>query len=557
MTVSISERLSPLYEGNGLNTRFDFTFRVFDQEDASGISVKYRDGVDFISLDESLYLITVNEDNMGGFVTFHTPPLVSFEFYISGETPVDQLLDITNYDNFYPEALEKALDKLTSILQEWFNLLGFETTSRKLNDQKYDELAIARENELRSYLEAIINNLFVGEPLLPLGAQYIVDGALNQKQINAFQLLVNDSKADKYGFRWSPGGTGSTTAINTILGYSGNGIAPGIRGAHVQQGSQFNENIIGGDPATIGLAQPNLIDYTQTFNAHYALIFGYDNVCNALAGMNAGYHCYIAADATHGAIWGGSYHKILDGDYSAIIGGTKNVIDFTGLNGNFGAYSAIFAGNENVIRARMSTILSGIKNRIGQLGANNEFSGISNSNLSTIDGNYASVISGNECKATRDYSHASGKYAVSNSVGERAFSTGRFLTTGDSGQSILHLLRQTTNATTAQLLCSDVDSPVITPMGIYTSLLVRAFITGYNVTDNTTCAFEITAQLSRGDMFTNVVLNAHTVNPIFNPNSFTVAIVPSTTLYQVRVTGAVGKTVNWTCRLETVWARNI
>ena len=85
MTVSISERLSPLYEGNGINTRFDFTFRVFDQEDANGVSVKHQVGADFENIDESLYSVTINPDNLGGYITFLTAPEVGFEFYIAGK----------------------------------------------------------------------------------------------------------------------------------------------------------------------------------------------------------------------------------------------------------------------------------------------------------------------------------------------------------------------------------------------------------------------------------------------------------------------------------------
>ena len=92
MTVSVSERLSPLYEGNGSNTRFDFTFRVFNQEDATGVSIKHQVGADFENVDENLYTVTLNEDNLGGYVTFLSAPVVGFQFYIAGETPVDQAL---------------------------------------------------------------------------------------------------------------------------------------------------------------------------------------------------------------------------------------------------------------------------------------------------------------------------------------------------------------------------------------------------------------------------------------------------------------------------------
>ncbi|WP_213063627.1 hypothetical protein [Acinetobacter baumannii] len=199
MTVSISERLSPLYEGNGTNTRFDFTFRVFDQEDASGVSVKHQVDADFENIDESLYTVVINEDNLGGYITFYSPPNNGFEFYIAGETPVDQQLDITNYDNFYPDAIERSLDKLTAILQEWAHSLALEKISR---EKALELLNIAIQEQIREQgvaldqLEDYYNYLMqrLAQIAVDKGwdASFVVDGDKNQKQINAEQQVVND-----------------------------------------------------------------------------------------------------------------------------------------------------------------------------------------------------------------------------------------------------------------------------------------------------------------------------------------------------------------------------
>lgn len=184
MTVSISERLSPLYEGNGINTRFDFTFRVFDQEDATGISVKYQVGTDFIIFDESLYDVTINEDNLGGYVTFKTPPIVGFNFYVVGETPVDQLLDITNYDNFYPDAIERSLDKLTAILQEWKHLIGFETQSRTLAVSNVDNQSQERDQQIKNYTDQMIA-LITGSPTFSgVTTEFVTQNGISQQNIN-------------------------------------------------------------------------------------------------------------------------------------------------------------------------------------------------------------------------------------------------------------------------------------------------------------------------------------------------------------------------------------
>ncbi len=156
MTVQVADRLSQLYVGNGINTRFDFTFRVFDQEDETGVAVRIKIGNDFEFLDESKYAVTINQDNLGGYITFTEAPDNKTFFYIAGKTPVDQLLDITNYDNFYPDAIERALDKLTAILQEWKHLVDFETQARILADLQYDQLSILRDQELKAYIDGLI-----------------------------------------------------------------------------------------------------------------------------------------------------------------------------------------------------------------------------------------------------------------------------------------------------------------------------------------------------------------------------------------------------------------
>ncbi|HHE4713868.1 hypothetical protein ACRVDF_10915, partial [Acinetobacter baumannii] len=194
MTVQVSDRLSQLYVGNGINTRFDFTFRAFEQEDETGIGVRVKVGNDFEFIDESEYAVTLNPDNLGGYVTFVEPPSAVTFFYIAGKTPVDQLLDITNYDNFYPDAIERALDKLTAILQEWKHLVDFETQARNLADIDYDELAKQREADLKSYIDGIASAV-IGNPVIGLPSKYVVEeNGRTQREINNQYLHLTDFK---------------------------------------------------------------------------------------------------------------------------------------------------------------------------------------------------------------------------------------------------------------------------------------------------------------------------------------------------------------------------
>lgn len=200
MTVQVSDRLSQLYVGNGVNTRFDFMFRAYEQEDETGVGVRIKVGNEFEFIDESEYTVTTNPDNMGGYVTFVNPPSAETFFYIAGKTPVDQLLDITNYDNFYPDALERALDKITAILQEWNHLVDFETKARILADIAYDDLAKEREADLKAYIDGIASSI-IGQPVVGLPAHFVIDGEKSQKEINNQTIRTIKSVSDLINIR--------------------------------------------------------------------------------------------------------------------------------------------------------------------------------------------------------------------------------------------------------------------------------------------------------------------------------------------------------------------
>ena len=224
MTIPVSNRLSQLYVGNGVNTRFDFTFRAFGQEDETGIAVRVKDSNGFEFIDSDLYSVNVNQDGVGGYITFTNPPSASTYFYIIGNTSVDQLLDITNYDNFYPDAIERALDKITAILQERNSLLDLEVQARTLADINYDLLAQARETDLKNYIDTIVANI-TDAPLAESQFVTYVD-SVNElpsllkwngrvayvKNISHFEY--NES-TDDWVLKVTPiesGGTGGTTA---------------------------------------------------------------------------------------------------------------------------------------------------------------------------------------------------------------------------------------------------------------------------------------------------------------------------------------------------------
>ncbi|ENW78232.1 hypothetical protein F909_03918 [Acinetobacter sp. ANC 3929] len=193
MTVSTSTRLSDLYVGNNVNTNFSFTFRVFKQEGEDGISVRLKTENGFTTLDKALYNVVLNTDNLGGQVVFKAPPSQIDFFYIAGTTPADQQLDITNYDNFYPDAIEIALDKLTAILQEWSTLLTQETQARQIKDDLLEQY-------IKDYVDSVlqINNPEAITSILADIVKTNVGGnPYNQQEFNEFLLeFVNTRYPD-------------------------------------------------------------------------------------------------------------------------------------------------------------------------------------------------------------------------------------------------------------------------------------------------------------------------------------------------------------------------
>lgn len=205
-----------------------------------------------------------------------------------------------------------------------------------------------------------------------------------------FPLLKDRFINTEKVFRWKKGGTvGSEHVVNVIEGYEGNDVAPATRGATISGGGGIGQgNVIGGftHTAVPGNIEENVIDPSVT-NAHYAVIAGgYNSVNNALAGVLTGFHCVIEKEATHGTISGGSVHKILDGDYSTISGGTGHTIDVK----DGGAYATIAGGHTNKITGKMASIGGGWKND-----AAGELSSISGGQLNKIESSaYAGNISG-------------------------------------------------------------------------------------------------------------------------------------------------------------------
>ena len=116
MTISTTEsRIS--YNGNGVTTVFAFPYRFLANGDLVVLSVSAA-GVETVKTITTHYTITGAGDDAGGSVTMLVAPASGTRLVIYRDTEVVQETDYISGDSFPAESHERALDRLTMILQE-------------------------------------------------------------------------------------------------------------------------------------------------------------------------------------------------------------------------------------------------------------------------------------------------------------------------------------------------------------------------------------------------------------------------------------------------------
>lgn len=132
--------------------------------------------------------------------------------------------------------------------------------------------------------------------------------------------------------------------------------------------------------------------YTPGVAEVAAILAGYGNVCNSLAGMIASQHSMLYTGADHSSIFGGSLHTIYDNtDYAAIVGGTNCRIQERGLYA--GIYNSdsclIETGPSDAEAGFRATIIGSASSTVG--GRNGVMLG---SVACTIQATYGSIFTG-------------------------------------------------------------------------------------------------------------------------------------------------------------------
>lgn len=117
MTIASAVAKSGPYNGNGSQTVFAYTFKVFS---ASELQVVLR-SAGGIETDQTLaahYTVSGVDNDAGGNVTMVTAPPTGATLTIVRNVPFVQLTDLRNQGGFYPEVHERVFDRLTQQTQQ-------------------------------------------------------------------------------------------------------------------------------------------------------------------------------------------------------------------------------------------------------------------------------------------------------------------------------------------------------------------------------------------------------------------------------------------------------
>jgi trimeric autotransporter adhesin len=118
MTVPSTTRKAGPYTGNGVQTVFPFSFKVFSVAD---VTVTQTDTIGVDATLTSGYVVTLNPDQVaspGGSITLSVAPPSGYKITATGALPYDQTLSLPGGGNFSPVAAENAFDRVVMQLQQ-------------------------------------------------------------------------------------------------------------------------------------------------------------------------------------------------------------------------------------------------------------------------------------------------------------------------------------------------------------------------------------------------------------------------------------------------------
>lgn len=142
MTISSQTRKAGPFTGNGTNTSFPFTFKVFQASDLVVVRTDLSAVESTLTLGTD-YTVTLNSNqnsNPGGTVNTTSAPASGFLITLTSSVAYTQAVDLTNQGGFYPSVINDALDKATIQIQQLNEQVGRAVKTNISSSQTPDEL---------------------------------------------------------------------------------------------------------------------------------------------------------------------------------------------------------------------------------------------------------------------------------------------------------------------------------------------------------------------------------------------------------------------------------
>ena len=120
MAITSELRRAGPFTGDGSQTEFPFTFKVFEPEEVA-VMVSTDGGASESQLETTSYVCELNEDqdtSPGGTVTLNSPLAQDARLSILSSVEMTQPMVLTNRGGFYPELLNDSADRAVVLIQQ-------------------------------------------------------------------------------------------------------------------------------------------------------------------------------------------------------------------------------------------------------------------------------------------------------------------------------------------------------------------------------------------------------------------------------------------------------
>lgn len=143
MTVNTTKITSGPYVGNGVADTFSYTFRVDDKSELSVYETDDSGNQVTLTVDTDYTVNDVGVDGGGTIVRLAGALPTDYEWYIHSNFEETQLTSFTSLGAFFPGIHERAMDKLTYLIQQILDKLGRTIT---LSDSYSGNLPLSLED---------------------------------------------------------------------------------------------------------------------------------------------------------------------------------------------------------------------------------------------------------------------------------------------------------------------------------------------------------------------------------------------------------------------------